>query len=114
MRPQSATSKKGRGGARYVPMVFTEHGVLQVSNVLTSDRAIQVGFRIIDVFVKLRQMLCTTTELKLDIEYIKKRLDNHDQTIEVLFSYFDDEARQKEEPPIVRKSIGYKLKSGSK
>lgn len=34
LRSQNATSKDGRGGTRYLPMVFTEHGVLQLSNVL--------------------------------------------------------------------------------
>ena len=30
LRSQFVTSKKGRGGTRYLPMVFTEHGVLQL------------------------------------------------------------------------------------
>jgi hypothetical protein len=49
LRSQIATSNKGRGGARYLPMVFTEHGVLQLSNVLKSSSAINVSFRIIDI-----------------------------------------------------------------
>ncbi len=32
LRSQNATSKVGRGGTRYLPLVFTEHGVLQLSN----------------------------------------------------------------------------------
>jgi hypothetical protein len=44
LRSQFATSKTGQGGARYLPMVFTEHGVLQLSNVLKSKRTEQVSF----------------------------------------------------------------------
>lgn len=39
LRSQIVTSKKGSGGARYLPMVFTEHGILQLSHVLRSKRA---------------------------------------------------------------------------
>src|SRR6218665_3230999 len=53
LRSHFATSKDGRGGSRYLPMVFTEHGVLQLSNILKSRRAVQVSFKIIDVFVRL-------------------------------------------------------------
>ena len=31
LRSQIATSKKGRGGRRYPPLAFTEHGVLMLS-----------------------------------------------------------------------------------
>ena len=111
LRSQNATSKEGRGGARYLPMVFTEHGVLQLSNVLKSARAIGVSFKISDVFVKLREMLSGNSSLKLEIEYIKKRLDNQDKNMEIVFQYLDEllEKKDKAQPP--RKSIGYELKS---
>jgi len=73
LRSQNATSKDGRGGARYMPMVFTEHGVLQLSNVLTSERAIRVSFKIIDVFVKLSNLLSDNTELRLAIKQLRKK-----------------------------------------
>lgn len=44
LRSQIATSKTGRGGTRYLPMAFTEHGVLQLSNILHSDRTEKVSF----------------------------------------------------------------------
>jgi hypothetical protein len=43
LRSQFAISKKGRGGRRYAPFAFTEHGVLMLSSVLNSERAIQVN-----------------------------------------------------------------------
>jgi hypothetical protein len=45
LRSQFATSNVGRGGRRYLPFAFTEHGVLMLSSVLSSDRAIQVNIR---------------------------------------------------------------------
>ena len=38
LRSQFATSKKGRGGRRYAPLAFTEHGVLMLSRVLNRER----------------------------------------------------------------------------
>ena len=38
LRSQVVTSK-GRGGRRYLPYAFTEHGVIMAANVLNSERA---------------------------------------------------------------------------
>ena len=40
LRFQSATSKSGTGGRRYLPYVFTEHGALMAASVLNSQRAV--------------------------------------------------------------------------
>ncbi len=98
-------SKKHLGGTS--PYAFTEHGVLMLANVLKSERAIQVSIRIIELFVKLREMLVTHTELRLEIERIKKKMDNHDKNIELVFQYLD-ELLEKKENPKPRKQIGYK------
>ncbi len=108
LRSQIVTSKDGRGGSRYLPMVFSEHGVLQLSNVIRSGIAKQMSIRIIEVFVKMRQMLTDNTELRLDIEKIKKKLDNQDKNMEIVFRYLDELIEKKEEPK-PRTTIGYKL-----
>jgi len=46
LRSQIATSKQGRGGRRYAPLVFTEQGIAMLSTVLNSERAIQVNIEI--------------------------------------------------------------------
>ena len=108
LRSQFVTSNEGRGGTRYLPMVFTEHGVLQLSNVIRSGIAKQMSIRIIEVFVKMRQMLSDNTELRLDIEKIKKKLDNQDKNMEIVFRYLD-ELIEKKENPVPRTKIGYKM-----
>ncbi len=50
LRSQYATSKKGRGGRRYLPYVFTEQGVAMLSSVLNSERAIKVNIEIMRAF----------------------------------------------------------------
>ena len=101
------TSKKGRGGRRYLPMVFTEHGILQLSHVLRSKRARLMSIRITEIFIKMREILTDNLHVELEIEEIKKMLFNHGKNIELVFSYLDELTEKKEnEKP--RTKIGYK------
>jgi hypothetical protein len=77
-RSQFVTSNSDKMGLRYVPMAFTEHGVLMLSSVLKSDKAIQTNIQIMRIFTKVRQILVDTTEIKIDILQIQKKLENHE------------------------------------
>jgi len=90
-----------------LPKVFTEHGIMMVANVLTSERAINVSIQIIEVFIKMREILTDSLSVKLDIEDIKKKLSNQSKNIELVFQYLDEltEKKNTEEPRI---RIGYK------
>ncbi len=94
------------GGTRKLPYVFTEHGVLMLSSVLKSDKSIQTNIQIMRIFSKVRQMLLDTTDLKIDILQIQKKLENHDKNIELVFSYLD-ELTEKKENDKPRTKIGY-------
>ena len=61
LRSQNATSK--RGGRRYRPTVFTEHGAIMAATVLNSPRAVEMLVYVVRAFVKLRQVLASNTEL---------------------------------------------------
>jgi len=104
LRSQIVTSKIGRGGRTYLPNVFTEHGVLMLSSVLKSQQAIQVNIQIVRIFTKLRRWLSENGELKYEIEDIKRKLNNQDKNIELVFSYLDSLMDTKIGP---RKRIGY-------
>lgn len=95
------------GGTRKLPFVFTEHGILMLSSVLNSEKAIQTNIQIMRIFTKVRQMLLDTTEMKLDIVQIQKKLENQGKNIELVFSYLDELTEKKEEQK-PRSKIGYK------
>jgi hypothetical protein len=76
LRSQIATSKKGRGGRRYAPYVFTEQGVAMLSTVLNSERAIQVNIEIMRAFVHLRQMLASNAQLAGKLNALEKKYDS--------------------------------------
>lgn len=106
-RSQFVTSNSDKMGLRYSPMAFTEHGVLMLSSVLNSDKAIQTNIQIMRIYTKVRQMLLDTTDLKIDILQIQKKLENHEKNIELVFSYLDELTQKKiDEKP--RTKIGYK------
>lgn len=98
-------SKQSLGGS--MPYVFTEHGVLQLSNILKSERAIQMSIKIIEIFVEMRNFLTGTLNLSLEVEMIKRKLTNQDKNIELVFSYLD-ELIDKKEHTVERNKIGYK------
>ncbi|WP_426669460.1 ORF6N domain-containing protein [Mucilaginibacter sp. McL0603] len=104
---QFVMSKNGRGGRRVLPFVFTEHGVLMLSSVLNSNRAIEVNIQVMRIFTKIRQMLLDNTELRLEIDKIKSKLNNQDKNMEIVFRYLDELIDRKDEPK-ERKRIGYK------
>ena len=80
LRSQSVTSN-GRGGRRYAPYVFTEHGALMLSSVLNSSTAAEVGILVVRTFVKLREMLSTHKELAAKLEALERKIGSHDQAI---------------------------------
>ena len=61
LKSQSATSSWD--GRRKVLYAFTEHGVLMLSSVLNSDRAIKVNIEIMRIFTGLRKMLLTHKDI---------------------------------------------------
>ncbi|MDQ0968343.1 hypothetical protein QFZ20_003746 [Flavobacterium sp. W4I14] len=97
-------SKQSLGGAN--PFAFTETGVAMLSSILKSKKAREINISIMRAFVALRKMVLSNTELRLEVEKIKKKVDNQDKNIEVIFRYFDELLEQKEKP---RKEIGYKI-----
>jgi hypothetical protein len=108
MRSQIVTSSWG--GQRYLPFVFTELGVLQLANVLKSVRARKMSVRILEVFVKMREMLATHKEIFYKIEKIVEKMHEHDDQLLLIFEYLKqlEQQKQKQEEQVNRKRIGFR------
>ena len=52
-----------RGGARYLPTVFTEYGVAMLASVLRSETAVKVSVQIMRAFVEMRGFLKDNAEV---------------------------------------------------
>jgi ORF6N domain-containing protein len=82
LRSQIATSKQGRGGRRYLPYAFTEHGAIMAASVLNSERAVEMSVFVVRAFVRLREMLASNRQLASKIDELERRLETHDTTIQ--------------------------------
>ena len=106
LKSQFATSRWG--GRRKPPSAFIEYGVLMLSCVLNSEKAIQVNIRIMRIFTKFNKLLNDKSSPKLEVEVIKKQLSKHHKDIQLVFSLLD-KLIDKSEKTKTRKKIGYKL-----
>lgn len=74
MRSQNAISKEGRGGRRYLPYAFTEHGAIMVVTVLNSPLAVEASIIVVREFVRLREMFYENSELRRRLQGLEARL----------------------------------------
>ena len=97
-------------GRRKLPFAFTEHGVLMLSGVLNSNRAIKVNIQIMRIYTKIRYMLLTHKDILLKLEKIEQKLSGHDKKILLIFEYLKqfEQAKQEELEYKNRKRVGYK------
>lgn len=75
------TSKAGRGGRRYLPYVFTEHGAIMAAAVLSSPQAVEMSVFVVRAFVQLRELLASSRELASRLDDLERKLSTHDQAI---------------------------------
>jgi phage regulator Rha-like protein len=109
LRSQFVTSKERRGGRRYAPYAFTEHGAIMAATVLNSERAVEMSVFVVRAFVRLREMLANNRKLAGKIDELESRLDTHDSAIQDLIEAIK-ELMTPEDPP--RKRIGFQLPAG--
>ena len=111
LRSQNATSNTGRGGRRYLPYAFTEHGVVMLSSVLNSERAIQMSILVVDAFVRMRELIATNKDIAARVEKLERGHDRTASIIEVLVEDIDQLGRKVERitapSPYNRRRIGY-------
>jgi hypothetical protein len=82
-------------------MAFTEQGVAMLSNVLRSDRSIQVNVQIMRTFNKMREMIAGHEELRKRIEDLEKK---YDEQFEIVFEAIKELLFQEEKGP---RKIGF-------
>jgi len=75
LRSQNVTFKRGQH-MKYRPYAFTAHGILMLSSVLNSERAIQGNIASMRTFVRLRKVLASHTELARKLEELEKKYDS--------------------------------------
>ena len=99
---QIGISKKGRGGRRYLPHVFTEHGALMLASILNSKIAVAASIQVVRAFISLRKMLASHVELARKLDSLERKYDHQ---FKVVFDAIRELTLIPEQP---RKRIGIK------
>lgn len=111
LRSQNVISNEKRGGRRYLPYAFTEHGVVMLSSVLKSQRAVQMNIFIARAFVRLREMIANNIDLTTRVEKLERGHERAASVIEVLVEDIDRLAEEVQQmkalPPEPKRRIGF-------
>ena len=109
LKSQFATSSWG--GRRKLPYVFTEHGVLMLSSVLNSKKAISINIQIVRIFTQMREMLLANKDILLELDKINQKVIGQDDRIDMIYDYLKEFIESKKKP---RVAIGFKSEDLSK
>jgi len=105
---------KGKGGRRYRPYVFTEHGAIMAANVLNSKRAAQMSVFVVRAFIKMRAVLSDNRELARKLAALEKelkdRLDVHEAAIVTILQRVMDIIDPPALPEPPKKETGFRVK----
>jgi hypothetical protein len=102
LRSQTVTSKAGRGGRRYLPYVFTEHGAVMLASVLNSAAAVAASIQVVRAFVRVRMILGTHKDLARKLDALEHKCDRR-------FKVVFDTIREMLPPPLEprKRPIGF-------
>ena len=93
LRSQTVISNN-KGGRRYMPFAFTEHGVIMLASLLRSDIAIQTSIKITRAFVAMRNYIMSTQHLESELAALKAKLEllerNDEENLEAINDLSED------------------------
>ncbi|MDR3450962.1 MAG: ORF6N domain-containing protein [Alphaproteobacteria bacterium] len=117
-RSQFVTSNESRGGRRYLPYAFTEHGVVMLSSVLRSERAAQMNIAVVRAFVRMREMILADKDLAARVEKLERGHVKTGDVIEILIEDIDRvtrDIRWIKNPPLPKKyPIGFRIEKDNR
>jgi hypothetical protein len=77
----SRSAISSRGGRRYRPWAFTEHGAVMAANILRSERAIHMSVFVVRAFVRLREHIAANQAILKRLAEIDRTLLQHDSSL---------------------------------
>ena len=80
-----------------MPYAFTEHGVVMLSSVLDSERAVQMNLLIVRTFVRLRELMTAHKDIAARIEKLERGQERVASVIEILVDDIDRLRRKVEQ-----------------
>lgn len=113
LRSQIATLETGRGRhSKYPPLAFTEHGVVMLSAVLNSERAVEMSIFVVNTFVRLREVIASHKDLAARIQKLESGHAQHGSIITLLAQEIRALKILPDPPP--RHPIGFRIRKSTK
>ena len=73
LRFQNVTFNLSTSGRKYLPYVYTEHGVIALSNIMNSDHTIEMSIKIVRTFIHMRKPITDKSNALLQLYQLQKR-----------------------------------------
>ena len=102
-------SKRGKH-SKYLPYVFTEHGVSMAAGILKSDKAVQMNIAIVRAFIALKKFAINYADIIEQLKELKEKVGNHDAQLNQIYDAIENllDAKVEEKKWSERERIGYK------
>ena len=110
LRSRNVMSKPTRGGRRYLPYAFTEHGAIMAASVLNSERAVEMSIFVVRAFVRMREALASNQQIMSKLAELEHQVEGHDTSIQELVEAIRE---LMEPPPATGRRIGFTLAANS-
>jgi phage regulator Rha-like protein len=111
---QIVMSSRKHRGEKYLPYVFTEHGVTMVASVLKSPKARKMNIAIVRAFIALKKLAHSNLSAINLLKELRERIDEHDVQLKSIYDALENMLDEKEEEKLQklkwekRELIGFK------
>ena len=98
LRCQFVTLNKNRRGQhrKYMPYVFTEHGITMLAGLIKSDIAIAISIKIINSFIEMRRFISNNKQLFERLITVEHKLLEYDKKFDEIFKQLQKEENFKQ------------------
>jgi len=89
-------NNNGRGQHRkYLPYVFTEHGITMLAGLLKSKVAVNISIKIVNSFIEMRRFLYDNAQVFSRLTTVEYKLLEHDKKFDQVFNELQKEDNKK-------------------
>jgi hypothetical protein len=113
---QFVMSSRKHRGAKYLPYVFTEHGVTMIASVIKNPKARKMNIAIVRAFIALKKLAHSNLSAINLLKELRDRIDEHDVQLKSIYDALENMLDKKEEEKLQklkwekRERIGFKNK----
>ena len=93
------------GRKKITPARLYGNGVLMLSSILNSEKAIAINIKIGRIFTQIREMMLTHKDILMELESMRKTVEGQYERINLIHNYLIQYIDQQDEP---RTAIGFR------